>query len=88
MFCYDVLRPATEVLHQTDRIFDIGDVVFTQVPEEERMQHASKLAEEGSKIGYKPRQLWVRTLQTFVSQGVSLNKILIADNRQWGTRPT
>lgn len=45
---------------KTDRIFDIGDVVFTQVPEAERMQHASKLAEEGSKIGYKPRQLWVR----------------------------
>ncbi|KAM5546270.1 hypothetical protein V8D89_000396 [Ganoderma adspersum] len=43
---------------QTDRIFDIGDVVFTQVPEAERMQLASKLAEEGSKIGYKPRQLW------------------------------
>ncbi|KAI1787047.1 Clavaminate synthase-like protein [Ganoderma leucocontextum] len=43
---------------QTDRIFDIGDVLFTQVPDAERAQHASKLAEEGSKIGYKPRQLW------------------------------
>ncbi|TBU25799.1 Clavaminate synthase-like protein [Dichomitus squalens] len=43
---------------QTDRFFDIGEVVFTQVSEDERMQHASKLAEEGSKIGYKPRALW------------------------------
>ncbi|PIL28620.1 hypothetical protein GSI_08662 [Ganoderma sinense ZZ0214-1] len=39
---------------QTDRIFDIGDVMFTQVPEAERTHHASKLAEEGSKIVYKP----------------------------------
>ena len=24
------------------------------------MNHAARIAEEGSKIGYKPRQLWVR----------------------------
>ncbi|KAI1787060.1 Clavaminate synthase-like protein [Ganoderma leucocontextum] len=55
-FMYVVNHGLTQA--QTERIFDIGNVLFTQVPEEERMKHAAKIAEEGSKIGYKLRQLW------------------------------
>lgn len=55
-FLYAINHGMTQA--QTDRIFDIGDALFTQVSEEEKMQHAAKMAEEGSKIGYKPRQLW------------------------------
>ena len=40
-------------------MFDIGDVVFSQVPEEEKIQYSSKLKEEGTRIGYKPRELFV-----------------------------
>ena len=40
-------------------MFDIGNILFTQVPEEERVNYAAKIAEEGSKIGYKLRQLCV-----------------------------
>ncbi|KAM5546254.1 hypothetical protein V8D89_000380 [Ganoderma adspersum] len=43
---------------QTQRIFNIGNVLFTQVSDEERANHAAKIAEEGSKMGYKLRQLW------------------------------
>ena len=45
---------------KTERMFDIGDVVFSQVPEEEKVQYSSKLKEEGTRIGYKPRELFVR----------------------------
>ncbi|KAI0638899.1 Clavaminate synthase-like protein [Trametes polyzona] len=55
-FVYVVNHGMTQA--QTDRIFDIGDVPFSQVPEEERKPYEAKIAEEGSKIGYKPRQLW------------------------------
>ncbi|TBU25810.1 Clavaminate synthase-like protein [Dichomitus squalens] len=55
-FMYVVNHGLTKA--QTDRIFDIGNVLFTQVSEKERMDHAAKIQEEGSKIGYKPRQLW------------------------------
>ncbi|RPD60560.1 Clavaminate synthase-like protein [Lentinus tigrinus ALCF2SS1-7] len=55
-FIYVVNHGMTQ--SQTDRIFDIGDVAFTQVSEEEKRQHAAKIAEDGSKIGYKLRQLW------------------------------
>ncbi|TBU57629.1 Clavaminate synthase-like protein [Dichomitus squalens] len=44
---------------QTERMFDIGDVVFSQVPEEEKIKFSSKLKEEGTRIGYKPRELFV-----------------------------
>ncbi|KAI0703871.1 Clavaminate synthase-like protein [Cerioporus squamosus] len=55
-FLYVVNHGMTQA--QTDRIFDIGDVAFSHVSEEEKKQHAAKIAEDGSKIGYKPRQLW------------------------------
>ncbi|KAI0703895.1 Clavaminate synthase-like protein [Cerioporus squamosus] len=43
---------------QTDRFFDIADVPFTQVPEEEKRQLAGKIMEHGSFRGYKTRQFW------------------------------
>lgn len=40
-------------------MFDIADVPFTQVEDEEKMKFTSKIAESGSYRGYKLRNLWV-----------------------------
>lgn len=45
--------------HQNDRIFDIADVPFSQVSEEEKGQYAGKIKETGLYSGYKLRQYWV-----------------------------
>ena len=45
---------------QTDRIFDIADVPFTQVPEEEMKRYTADIKGTGSFRGFKPRELWVR----------------------------
>lgn len=44
---------------QNERIFDIGDVPFTQVSDEEKRAYQSKIRETGSYQGYKFRQYWV-----------------------------
>lgn len=41
-------------------MFDIADVPFTQVPEEELGQFTAKIKENGSYKGYKHREFWVR----------------------------
>lgn len=41
-------------------MFDIGNLTFSEVPEEEINQHLSNTEESGSRIRYKARQLWVR----------------------------
>ncbi|CAA7263310.1 unnamed protein product [Cyclocybe aegerita] len=43
---------------QTERIFDIADVPFSQVSEEEKKVYVAKMKENGSYQGYKPRQYW------------------------------
>ena len=45
---------------QTERIFDIADVPFAQVPEDEKKQYAGDIKKTGSYRGYKLRQYWVR----------------------------
>lgn len=52
---------------QTDRIFQIADVPFAQVSEEEKEIYAGRMAETGSDQGYKRRQYWVcpLTILTF-----------------------
>ncbi len=44
---------------QNDRIFDIADVAFSQVSDEEKKQHAGNIMETGLYSGYKLRQYWV-----------------------------
>ena len=44
---------------QNDRIFDIADVAFSQVSDEEKKQYASSIKEAGIYSGYKLRQFWV-----------------------------
>ncbi|KAI0783196.1 Clavaminate synthase-like protein [Abortiporus biennis] len=43
---------------QNDRIFDIADVPFSQVPEDEKKQYDGKMLETSSFQGYKLRQYW------------------------------
>ncbi|KAF8646663.1 hypothetical protein AX16_007161 [Volvariella volvacea WC 439] len=43
---------------QTARMFDIADVPFAHVSEEEKSVYAGKMKETGSYQGYKPRQYW------------------------------
>lgn len=43
---------------QKDRVFDVGDAVFTQVPEDDKTKYASNIAETGTYQGYKPRGFW------------------------------
>ncbi|KAI0767702.1 Clavaminate synthase-like protein [Fomes fomentarius] len=55
-FLYIVNHGLTQA--QNDRMFDIADVPFTQVEDEEKMKFTSKLTESGSYRGYKLRNLW------------------------------
>ncbi|PIL37656.1 hypothetical protein GSI_01350 [Ganoderma sinense ZZ0214-1] len=43
---------------QNARIFDIADVPFSQVSEEEKRQFSNEIKNTGSWRGYKPRQFW------------------------------
>ena len=41
-------------------MFDIADVPFSQVHEEEKQRYAADIKATGSYEGYKLRQYWVR----------------------------
>ncbi|KDR76935.1 hypothetical protein GALMADRAFT_246074 [Galerina marginata CBS 339.88] len=43
---------------QTERIFDIADIPFARVGDEEKRTYVGKMKETGSYQGYKPRQYW------------------------------
>ncbi|KAI0649640.1 Clavaminate synthase-like protein [Trametes meyenii] len=43
---------------QNDRIFDIADVPFSQVPEEEMKRYTADIKGAGSYRGFKPRSVW------------------------------
>ncbi|PPQ91997.1 hypothetical protein CVT25_004653 [Psilocybe cyanescens] len=43
---------------QTERIFDIADIPFSKVGDEEKRTYVAKMKETGSYQGYKPRQYW------------------------------
>ncbi|KAF8577574.1 Clavaminate synthase-like protein [Ramaria rubella] len=43
---------------QTDRMFDIADIPFSQVPEEDKPKFTGNIKELGSYQGYKPRNYW------------------------------
>lgn len=51
---------------ETDRMFDIADVPFAQVSDEEKQAYLGKIKETGSFQGYKLRNYWVRT--TFIAK--------------------
>ncbi|KAI0752450.1 Clavaminate synthase-like protein [Daedaleopsis nitida] len=55
-FLYVVNHGLTEA--QNERMTDIADIPFTQVPEAELKQFESKIKEVGSYRGFKPRQFW------------------------------
>lgn len=44
---------------ENERMFDIGDVPFSQVSEEEKLAYQGNVKETGSYLGYKLRQYWV-----------------------------
>ena len=44
---------------QTDRMFDIANVPFSQVSDEEKQAYLGKIKETGTFQGYKPRNYWV-----------------------------
>jgi len=46
---------------QIQRIFDIADVPFAQVNEDEKRQYEGKMEQSGSYEGYKLRQYFVST---------------------------
>ncbi|KAJ8457009.1 hypothetical protein ONZ51_g11782 [Trametes cubensis] len=56
-FMYIVNHGLTQA--ETDRIFDIADVPFTQVPEDEMKRYTADIKGTGSFRGFKPRELWV-----------------------------
>ncbi|KAK7053088.1 hypothetical protein VNI00_004409 [Paramarasmius palmivorus] len=51
----DLLKLADE----TERIFDIANIPFTRVPEEEKLLYDAKSHESGSFQGYKLREYWI-----------------------------
>lgn len=48
------------LLGQTARIFDIADVPFSQVNDDEKQKYRGTMLETGSYQGYKLRNYWVR----------------------------
>ena len=46
---------------QNERMVDIADVAFAQVPDEEKRQHEAKPTQVGYWRGYKLRKFFVRT---------------------------
>jgi len=44
---------------QNDRIFDIADVPFASVSDEEKLPYLANIKEAGSYQGYKMREFWV-----------------------------
>ncbi|TBU57588.1 Clavaminate synthase-like protein [Dichomitus squalens] len=55
-FVYVVNHGLTQA--QRDRMFDVADVAFSQVPEEEKKQYTANFKETGLYSGYKLRQYW------------------------------
>ena len=49
----------TSVGIQKDRVFDIANVPFEQVSDDEKIKYMGKMLETGSYQGYKLRQYWV-----------------------------
>ncbi len=49
---------------QNERIFDIANVLFEHVPEDEKKQFAGDIKKTGSYRGYKLRNYWVSSLGT------------------------
>ena len=47
-------------MFQTERVFDIANVPFAEVSDEEKLKYNGKMLETGSYQGYKLRQYWVR----------------------------
>ncbi|KAI0089598.1 Clavaminate synthase-like protein [Irpex rosettiformis] len=43
---------------ETERMFDIADVPFSQVPEKDKLEFHANIIESGSFQGYKPRKYW------------------------------
>ncbi|KAE9405500.1 Clavaminate synthase-like protein [Gymnopus androsaceus JB14] len=43
---------------QTERMFDIADIPFSEVDDDEKKKYQSKLKETGTQQGYKPRQYY------------------------------
>ena len=52
-------------LLKTERMFDIADIPFARVSEEEKKIYAARMKETGSYQGYKPRQYWVKPKKLF-----------------------
>lgn len=44
---------------QTERIFDVADILFSKVGDEEKQIYAGTMKQTGSYQGYKLRQYWV-----------------------------
>ena len=47
-------------------MFDIADIPFARVSEEEKKIYVARMKETGSYQGYKPRQYWVNHWQTLL----------------------
>ncbi|KAI0689337.1 hypothetical protein BC835DRAFT_1308410 [Cytidiella melzeri] len=44
--------------YETTRVFDIADVPFSQVSDEEKLEYTGNILETGTDQGYKPRRYW------------------------------
>ena len=58
-------------------MFDIADVPFARVSEEEKKIYVARMKETGSYQGYKPRQYWVKPKKNL---GCLLNLLTDSDN--------
>ncbi|CDO77726.1 hypothetical protein BN946_scf184969.g77, partial [Trametes cinnabarina] len=61
---------------QSERIFDIADAIFTQVPDDEKKRLVADFQNTGSYRGYKARQTWVgtKTPRSFLSSYLSVHR--------------
>lgn len=54
-------------------MFDIADVPFALVPEDEKKRYANDIKQTGSYRGYKMRQYWVRLEDTDMGNALTEN---------------
>ncbi|OJT05212.1 hypothetical protein TRAPUB_4037 [Trametes pubescens] len=61
------MSPRLQHMKNNERVFDIADLPFAQVPEEEKRLFAGDIKKTGSYRGYKLRNYWVSSLDLVLS---------------------
>jgi len=89
VYFFSHLIPNCLSLEKTERMFDIADVPFARVSEEEKKIYVARMKESGSYQGYKPRQYWVNkslpSLSNMLINYIVISTSTVAFATNWNT---